>query len=68
MPIAVQDKVEPMTPIKPQVVKLEGAEVEAIVQAPEEEKSKVADEEGKGEHHRNGLEAEVVDPHSFSQA
>ena len=57
-----------MTPIKPQVVKLEGAEVEAIVQAPEEEKSKVADEEGKGEHHRNGLEAEVVDPHSFSQA
>ena len=54
MPIAVQDKVEPMTPIKPQAIKLEGAEVEAIVQAPEEEKSKVVDEEGKGEQVRNG--------------
>jgi hypothetical protein len=68
MPIAVQDKVEPMTPIKPHVANLEGAEVEAIVQAPEEEKGKMADEEGKGEHHRNIFEAEVVDPHISSQA
>lgn len=56
MPIAVQDKVEPMTPIKPQAIKLEGAEVEAIVQASEEEKNKVVDEEGKGEQVRNGSE------------
>jgi hypothetical protein len=58
MPIAVQDKVEPMTPIKPQVVKLEGAEVEAIVQAPEEDKTKVVNEEGKGEHYRNGFDSD----------